>query len=67
MQERQDFASWVEERLEERNLCGFGDPERHNLYPLDLELLVERADRVGLTPAEMRRQLPRLRGLDASL
>ena len=46
-----------------RNLAGLADPERNRLYPVDLEPLVERADLLGLTREEVRREIPRLRGV----
>jgi hypothetical protein len=45
-----------------RNVAGLCDPRRHNLYGVDLDVLVERAHLLGLTPDEVRRALPRLRG-----
>lgn len=59
---RQDFVTWITDAIADRNIAGLGDPRRRNLYPVDLEALVERADLLGLTPQEMRRMLPRLRG-----
>ena len=64
-------ASWSEpilpaglaKAIASRNIAGLGDPSRRNLYPVDLDLLVERADLLGLTPHEMRLYLPRLRGI----
>ena len=44
-----------------RNVAGLADPDRRNLYPVDLEVLVERSHLLGLTPADVRRALPRLR------
>jgi len=63
--EREDFVSWIAEAIADRNIAGLGDPDRRNLYPVDLDLLVERADLVGLTSQEMRAQLPRLRAMVA--
>lgn len=60
--EREDFVSWIAEAVADRNVAGLADSRRRNLYPVDLELLVERADLLGLTPLEMRALLPRLRG-----
>jgi FADH2 O2-dependent halogenase len=56
------FASWVEERIAPRNVVGLADPARNNLYPVDLDVLVARAPLLGLTEAELRAGLPRLRG-----
>jgi FADH2 O2-dependent halogenase len=56
------FARWVAERIAPRNLVGLADPRRHNLYPADLEVLVERSSLLGLDREQMRAALPRLRG-----
>lgn len=61
--ERQDFIDWTTQVIADRNIAGLGEPVRRNLYPVDLDLLVERADLLGLTPHEMRSHLPRLRGM----
>jgi FADH2 O2-dependent halogenase len=61
--EREDFVTWIRAAIAGRNIAGLGDPDRRNLYPVDLDLLVERADLVGLTPQEMQTQLHRLRGM----
>ena len=61
--EREEFVSWVTEAVADRNIAGLGDPDRRNLYPVDLDLLVERAGLLGLTSQEMSAQLPRLRGM----
>jgi FADH2 O2-dependent halogenase len=61
--ERREFAGWVARTIASRNVAGLADPERHNLYAVDLEVLVERGHLLGLTPSEVRRALPRLRGV----
>ena len=60
--DREEFASWVEEAIADRNVAGLGDPRRRNLYPVDLDLLIERAQLLGLTPDAVRASLPLLRG-----
>lgn len=57
-----DFTSWVIERIAPRDLCGFDRPAKPNLYPVDLELLVERAGLLAMEPDEVFAALPRLRG-----
>lgn len=61
-QEAEAFARWMAEAIAPRNVAGLADPARRNLYPADLDLLVERAPLLGLTPEEVRAALPRLRG-----
>lgn len=60
--ERQAWIDWVTAAIKHRNVTGLADPTRHNLYPVDLELLVDRAGLLGLTKAEMRANLHLLRG-----
>lgn len=57
-----DFSRWVVERIEPFNVVGLGDPARANLYPVDLDVLVDRAHLFGLSRAELAAALPRLRG-----
>lgn len=57
---RGDLRAFVARAIESRNVAGLGDAARRNLYPVDLELLVERADLVGLTREAMRGRLPDL-------
>lgn len=56
------FERWLLEVVAPRDVAGLGDPSRRNLYPLDLEILVERCHLLGLSAAEVRAALPRLRG-----
>ena len=58
----EDFERWIREGIAPRNVAGLADPERRNLYPVDLDLLVERAPLLGLTPEKLRGRLHRLRG-----
>lgn len=57
-----DYVKWVSDVVAPRNIAGLADPERRNLYPVDMDLLVERSGLMGLTAAEMIPLLPRLRG-----
>ncbi|HSQ28467.1 MAG TPA: hypothetical protein VLN49_01380, partial [Gemmatimonadaceae bacterium] len=47
--ERRAYAEWVREAIEPRNIGGFGDPARNNLYPVDIDLLIDRHALLGLT------------------
>ncbi|MDY7091495.1 MAG: tryptophan 7-halogenase [Acidobacteriota bacterium] len=58
----ESFRSWLLDAIAPRDVAGLGDPQRLNLYPLDLEILVQRAELLGLTPDAVRAALPRLRG-----
>ena len=57
------FERWLLAAVAPRDVAGLGDPARRNLYPLDLDVLVERAQLLGLTPDQVRTALPRLRGV----
>ena len=57
------FAAWAAEVIAPRNLGGFADPAAHHLYPVDLDLLVDRHALLGLSREEMLGALPALRGV----
>jgi FADH2 O2-dependent halogenase len=59
---RRAFASWVAQAIAPRNIGGFADPARHNLYPLDLDVLVNRHALLGLSREALVAALPALRG-----
>jgi hypothetical protein len=60
--EAADFQRWLLGALAPRDLCGFADPGRRGLHPVDLETLVAGAHLLGLGEDEVRAALPRLRG-----
>ena len=60
--DRRAFADWVAHAIASRNVAGLADPSRRNLYPVDLDVLVDRSHLLGLTPSQVRSALPRLRG-----
>jgi FADH2 O2-dependent halogenase len=62
-----EFETWVRGEIEPFDVAGLGNPSRRNLYPADFETLVERAPRLGLSAAEVRAALPRLRGMESGL
>jgi tetracycline 7-halogenase / FADH2 O2-dependent halogenase len=59
--DRDAFARFVTDGIERWNIGGLMDPARRNLYPVDLDTLVARAYKLGLTRETIRRALPRLR------
>jgi FADH2 O2-dependent halogenase len=61
-EDREGFAAWVAESIAPRNVAGLADPGRSNLYPVDLEPLVERHALLGLERGQLVVALPRLRG-----
>ncbi|HEY3583062.1 MAG TPA: hypothetical protein VGL90_01645 [Casimicrobiaceae bacterium] len=60
--ERQRFVEWVAESIGPRNVAGLADPTRCNLYPVDLDVLVDRHELLGMSREEMITALPALRG-----
>jgi FADH2 O2-dependent halogenase len=62
-EERSSFAEWVARSLEPRNVAGLADSARHNLYPVDVDLLVERHALLGMSRERMLEALPALRGM----
>jgi len=57
-----DPEGTVRALIARRNVAGLADPARRHAYPVDLEVLVERAPLLGLDEASIRARLPRLRG-----
>ena len=61
--ERRDYAQWANRAIAPRNVAGLADPQRHNLYPVDLDLLIERHDLFELSRDQIVAALPALRGM----
>jgi FADH2 O2-dependent halogenase len=61
---RQAFAEWMQAAIAPRNVVGLADPARRNLYPVDLDTLIERHRLLGLNRDELVEALPRLRGME---
>jgi FADH2 O2-dependent halogenase len=59
---RQAFVDWIPHAIREHNVAGLADPTRLNLYPVDFDVVIERAGLLGMTGDEMRAKLPLLRG-----
>ncbi|MEE8522667.1 MAG: FAD-dependent oxidoreductase [Thermoanaerobaculia bacterium] len=59
---RDGLRAWIERRIAPFNVAGLADPDRRNLYPVDLDVLVRRAHLLGLDRAAVQAALPRLRG-----
>jgi hypothetical protein len=60
--QREEFLAWLDTSLAGWNIAGLGDPARCNLYPVDLQILVDRSALLGLSREEMIASLPKLRG-----
>jgi FADH2 O2-dependent halogenase len=61
--ERAAFSRWLTAAIESRNVAGLADPARNNLYPLDLDVLVDRHALLGLSRERLVEALPALRGM----
>ena len=61
--ERDAFASWVQRSIAPRNVAGLADASRHNLYPVDLDVLVDRHALLGMARDQLVACLPALRGV----
>ncbi len=55
------FHDWTSHVIRGRNLIGVGERSDH-LYGVELDLIVERSELLGLTRGEVESRLPRLRG-----
>jgi FADH2 O2-dependent halogenase len=60
--ERRRYSEWVTNAMAPRNIAGLSDPRRNNLYPVDLDTLIERHSLLGLTRDQVLTRLPALRG-----
>jgi FADH2 O2-dependent halogenase len=61
--ERAGFSGWLIDAIAPRNVVGLADPARCNLYPVDLDTLIDRHALLGLSRQDMLDGLPRLRGM----
>jgi FADH2 O2-dependent halogenase len=61
--DREEFSEWMARAITPRNVVGLADPARRNLYPVDLDTLIDRHALLGLSREEMEQALPRLRGM----
>ena len=59
---RRDFVRWVGRSIAARNVCGLASPAAHGLYPVDLDVLVQRHATLGMSRASLVSALPALRG-----
>jgi FADH2 O2-dependent halogenase len=61
--QREEFARWVRESVEPRNIAGLADPARRNLYPIDFDALIQRHALLGMSRSQIVDALPALRGM----
>jgi hypothetical protein len=62
-QDRAGFVDWLARAIEPRNIAGLADARRRNLYPVDLDALVERHALIGMSREQVVAALPALRGM----
>ncbi|HEY8850985.1 MAG TPA: FAD-dependent oxidoreductase [Gemmatimonadaceae bacterium] len=62
-EERRDFAEWLSQQIAPRNIAGLADVERHNLYPVDFDALIEGHALLGMSRDQVVAGLPALRGM----
>ena len=62
-EQRQHFVTWATDAIAARNVAGLADPARHNLYPVDLDVLIDRHSLLGMTRERLVEALPLLRGM----
>lgn len=60
--ELRDFGDWIAAAIAPRNVAGLADPARRNLYPVDLDLLIDRHALLGMSREQLIGALPALRG-----
>ena len=61
--ERDEYAQWVRDSIASRNIGGFDEPARRNLYPVDIDLLIDQHALLGMTRDQLVAGLPALRGM----
>ncbi len=59
--DRRAFVKWVSKAIAPRNVCGLADPGAHGLYPVDLDVLVQRHRVLGVSREALVSALPALR------
>ena len=62
-EDRGRYVEWASAAISARNVAGLADPTRHNLYPVDLDVLIDRHSLLGMTREQIVEALPALRGM----
>ena len=62
LDERREFAERAARAIAPRNIAGLADARRRNLYPVDLDVLIERHALLGMSREQIVDALPLLRG-----
>ena len=61
--DREAFVAWVAGSIAPRNVCGFSEPSRHHMYPVDLDHLVDQHALLDMSRDQLIAGLPALRGV----
>lgn len=62
-EQRRAYVRWVRDAIAPRNIGGFADSVRRHLYPVDMDLLIERHALLDMTRDQLVAGLPALRGM----
>jgi FADH2 O2-dependent halogenase len=62
-EDRRGYVEWAAGAIAPRNVAGLADPARHNLYPVDLDVLIERHSLLAMSREQLMEALPTLRGM----
>jgi FADH2 O2-dependent halogenase len=65
-EDRRNFSEWLARQIAPRNIAGLADPERHNLYPVDFDALIEGHALLGMSREHVVAALPALRGMTSA-
>ena len=60
---RRRYVEWASAAIVPRNVAGLADPTLHNLYPVNLDVLIEHHSLLGMTREQIVEALPALRGM----
>ena len=60
--DRREFINWVSRSIAPRNVCGLANPAAHHRYPVDLDVLLQRHQVLGMSRESLVSALPALRG-----
>jgi FADH2 O2-dependent halogenase len=60
---RRRYVKWTAAAIAPRNVAGLADPARRNLYPVDLDVLIERHSLMMMSRDQLVSGLPALRGI----
>jgi len=62
-EDRRRYVEWATAAIAPRNVAGLAEARHHNLYPVDLDVLIDRHSLLGMTREQIVEALPALRGM----